>query len=143
MSTENLRYLSSEQALSDLANFRNAMAQQHGFQDNKWIAFGGSYPGNYHIGKALKSIKLKPLIANLRIKLDLSFISLNCKSWQLLYIPVSKFVNVCCGGHGLAEATCCATGLQVQSCSGRRVITYFVQHVPVVACPKSTRNRVK
>ncbi|XP_064639695.1 putative serine protease K12H4.7 isoform X2 [Lineus longissimus] len=45
MTTENLRYLSSEQALADLANFRNKMAVKLGFENNKWIAFGGSYPG--------------------------------------------------------------------------------------------------
>ena len=46
MSTENLRFLSSEQALSDLANFRNAMVSELKLQGSKWIAFGGSYPGS-------------------------------------------------------------------------------------------------
>ena len=46
MSTDNLQFLNSEQALADLANFRNAMVQEHKLGDNKWIAFGGSYPGS-------------------------------------------------------------------------------------------------
>ena len=45
MSTENLIYLSSEQALADLANFRISMTESMKLQGRKWIAFGGSYPG--------------------------------------------------------------------------------------------------
>lgn len=46
LSTANLKYLSSEQGLADLATFRVAMAKQYGLtDDNKWILFGGSYPG--------------------------------------------------------------------------------------------------
>ncbi|KAK3872567.1 hypothetical protein Pcinc_022357 [Petrolisthes cinctipes] len=45
-STENLLYLSSEQALADLATFTVAMKDKLGLDDNKWVAFGGSYPGS-------------------------------------------------------------------------------------------------
>ncbi|XP_068247154.1 putative serine protease K12H4.7 [Palaemon carinicauda] len=45
-SVENLVYLSSEQALADLAEFTVKMKEELGFTDNKWIAFGGSYPGS-------------------------------------------------------------------------------------------------
>lgn len=46
MGTDNLAYLSSEQALADLAYFRNyAMDLFNLTAENKWIAFGGSYPG--------------------------------------------------------------------------------------------------
>jgi pimeloyl-ACP methyl ester carboxylesterase len=46
MSDDNLVYLSSEQALADLAYFRVYMADKLGLSQNKWIAFGGSYPGS-------------------------------------------------------------------------------------------------
>ncbi|XP_074534899.1 thymus-specific serine protease [Halichoeres trimaculatus] len=46
LSTENLRYLSSRQALADLAHFRTVMAKDRGLTDSKWVAFGGSYPGS-------------------------------------------------------------------------------------------------
>lgn len=47
LSTSNLAYLSSEQALADLANFVTAMKIQYKLSDTqKWIAFGGSYPGS-------------------------------------------------------------------------------------------------
>jgi len=47
MSVENLKYLSSEQALADLAYFIVSMNNQHKLPPNtKWVAFGGSYPGN-------------------------------------------------------------------------------------------------
>lgn len=47
LTTENLRYLSSEQALSDAANFIKAMNEKYSLSpDVKWIAFGGSYSGS-------------------------------------------------------------------------------------------------
>ena len=46
MSVENLKYLSSEQALADLAAFSAAMSEQYALPEGtKWVAFGGSYPG--------------------------------------------------------------------------------------------------
>lgn len=44
--TAELKYLSSEQALADLANFIVAMRAEHNLVDAKWISFGGSYPGS-------------------------------------------------------------------------------------------------
>ncbi|KAF2879874.1 hypothetical protein ILUMI_26304 [Ignelater luminosus] len=47
LSTKNLQYLTSQQALADLAEFISAMNQRYGLStDAKWIAFGGSYPGS-------------------------------------------------------------------------------------------------
>ncbi|XP_062329699.1 thymus-specific serine protease [Osmerus eperlanus] len=46
LSTENLRFLSSRQALADLAHFRTVMAAGRGLDNRKWVAFGGSYPGS-------------------------------------------------------------------------------------------------
>lgn len=45
-STENLKYLNSEQALADLAYFINGMnAKYESVSISKWIVFGGSYSG--------------------------------------------------------------------------------------------------
>lgn len=46
LSTDNLRFLSSRQALADLAHFRTVMAESPGLTNRKWVAFGGSYPGS-------------------------------------------------------------------------------------------------
>lgn len=43
--TEELKYLSSEQALADLSNFIVSMNEKHNLT-GKWISFGGSYPGS-------------------------------------------------------------------------------------------------
>lgn len=46
MSLPNLRYLSSEQALADLARFHAFLSDKYGLESAKWVGFGGSYPGN-------------------------------------------------------------------------------------------------
>jgi len=47
MSTTNLVYLSSEQALADLAEFIVDIPTTLGIPTSaKWIVFGGSYPGS-------------------------------------------------------------------------------------------------
>lgn len=46
MSTENLRFLTSEQAVADAASFIQAMNKKFNFTaDQPWIIFGGSYAG--------------------------------------------------------------------------------------------------
>ncbi|XP_023237167.1 putative serine protease F56F10.1 [Centruroides sculpturatus] len=45
-SVKNLRYLTSEQALADLANFQHYVTRKYNLKGSKWIAFGGSYPGS-------------------------------------------------------------------------------------------------
>ncbi|KAJ2954280.1 hypothetical protein O0L34_g2531 [Tuta absoluta] len=47
LSVKNMSYLSSGQALSDLAYFISAMNAKYRLtSDVKWVAFGGSYPGS-------------------------------------------------------------------------------------------------
>ncbi|GMR50003.1 hypothetical protein PMAYCL1PPCAC_20198, partial [Pristionchus mayeri] len=45
MKSSSLQYLTTEQAMADLAYFINVMNKEHGFLNPKWIPFGGSYPG--------------------------------------------------------------------------------------------------
>ena len=44
-SFENLKFLSSEQALQDIANFIDFKNQQWGWPSHQWVVIGGSYPG--------------------------------------------------------------------------------------------------
>ncbi|CAF4627596.1 unnamed protein product [Rotaria sp. Silwood2] len=47
LSVDNLRYLTSEQALADLATFREYFNSKYQISEQtKWISFGGSYPGS-------------------------------------------------------------------------------------------------
>jgi len=41
-----MKYLNSNQALADIADFRTGTGRRWNVTDAKWIAFGGSYPGN-------------------------------------------------------------------------------------------------
>jgi hypothetical protein len=46
LSVKNLKYLNSQQALADLANFRQYIHARFNLTEtNKWISFGGSYAG--------------------------------------------------------------------------------------------------
>ncbi|KAF0684016.1 Aste57867_23937 [Aphanomyces stellatus] len=45
MSTANLRFLSSQQALFDLARIHAFLTGVYGLASSTWVAFGGSYPG--------------------------------------------------------------------------------------------------
>jgi serine protease 16 len=46
LKTENLKYLSSQQALADLAHFYQSISKSYNLTEkNHWISFGGSYPG--------------------------------------------------------------------------------------------------
>ena len=45
MSTENLRYLHSEQALGDLVAFYEYFSVAMNASTSPWVSFGGSYPG--------------------------------------------------------------------------------------------------
>jgi hypothetical protein len=57
---ENLQYLTIEQALADLASFRTYIHGKFSLKDsNKWVAFGGSYPG---VLAALLRLKYSNLI---------------------------------------------------------------------------------
>ncbi|CAD5235709.1 unnamed protein product [Bursaphelenchus xylophilus] len=44
-SVENLKYLTSQQALADLADFIDAQNANKTIQNPRWVVFGGSYPG--------------------------------------------------------------------------------------------------
>ncbi|KAJ0395688.1 hypothetical protein ATCC90586_007927 [Pythium insidiosum] len=46
MSLDNLRVLTSEQALADLARFHAFLTDKYGLEGVSWVGFGGSYPGN-------------------------------------------------------------------------------------------------
>lgn len=46
LSTPNMKYLTSQQALADLAQVRQFIVSKYNLtSDNKWISFGGSYSG--------------------------------------------------------------------------------------------------
>lgn len=46
MSVQNLQYLTSEQALADLATFVKQVNKDKGWTDARWIPYGGSYAGS-------------------------------------------------------------------------------------------------
>ncbi|KAJ8042072.1 Thymus-specific serine protease [Holothuria leucospilota] len=55
LTLEVLQYLSSQQALADLANFISFATQQYSLSDsNTWISIGGSYPGSLSAWMNLK-----------------------------------------------------------------------------------------
>jgi len=53
LSVKNLNWLTSQQALADIAGFITAINIQHNI-DSRWIALGGSYPGSLAAWARLK-----------------------------------------------------------------------------------------
>ena len=77
LSTDNLQYLSSSQAIDDIAAFIRGMKKKHEpNQGSKWIVFGGSYPGSLTVWLRSKYPELVyggvsssgPLLAKLNFK---------------------------------------------------------------------------
>ncbi|XP_049744804.1 putative serine protease K12H4.7 [Elephas maximus indicus] len=58
LSTPSLHYLSSRQALADIANFRTQIAEKMGLTENKWVAFGCSYAGSLAAWSRIKHPEL-------------------------------------------------------------------------------------
>ncbi|KAF0983855.1 hypothetical protein FDP41_007770 [Naegleria fowleri] len=56
LSTQNLRYLTSEQALQDLVDFRSYLIKKYNINEakTKFVSFGGSYSGNLSAWLKLK-----------------------------------------------------------------------------------------
>lgn len=102
MSTKNLRFLSSEQALADLAYFIEAKKKELQLPHNKWIVFGGSYPGSLAAWFRLKYPHLAhgavassaPLLAKINFKGSLLpyTVNLNPKFVTLLEPFISMFI---------------------------------------------------
>ncbi|GAM28530.1 hypothetical protein SAMD00019534_117060 [Acytostelium subglobosum LB1] len=46
LDTKHLKYLTTQQALADYAQFRNFIAQKYNTGSSKWVSFGGSYSGS-------------------------------------------------------------------------------------------------
>ena len=46
MSSAALKYLTTKQALADVARFIDTINKEYKFTNPRWVTFGGSYPGN-------------------------------------------------------------------------------------------------
>lgn len=57
LTTKNLKYLSTDQAIEDLAYFQKQVTKEMGLS-GQWVAVGGSYPGNLAAYYRLKHPKL-------------------------------------------------------------------------------------
>ena len=103
-STENFRYLSSEQALEDIAGFHSIISKTFSLtSSNRWITFGGSYPG------------MMAAMARLRFP-HLFFASISSSSplQVLLHLDLVFGFSVC---------VCCVTGIdniQTMDCACHR-----------------------
>ncbi|CAG2100980.1 unnamed protein product [Medioppia subpectinata] len=56
LSTQNLKYLSSEMALKDTEQFALYLTKKLSLEGNKWVVFGGSYAGNLYPNIAVGAI---------------------------------------------------------------------------------------
>jgi len=111
--TQNLKYLSSRQALEDLAHFVQTMQAQESKESETtptWISFGGSYPG-YMAGNArLKHPQLIFAAVSNSVPLDLEvdFPGYNERvGWDLMYTKIGgsqECFDIVKNGHREAVA---------------------------------------
>lgn len=109
---KNLAFLSSEQALADLANFTRTMTVQYKLPaGTKWIAFGGSYPGSLAAWMRMKYPHLihgamsasGPLLAQIDFQRECRFIRLKSnytayksnehETIMIVYPKYPEFIN--------------------------------------------------
>jgi thymus-specific serine protease len=109
VATGNLKYLSSKQALEDLAHFVQTMQQQEATA-TKWVAFGGSYPG-YMAGNArLKHPQLifAAVSSSVPLDLEVDFPGYNERvGWDLAYEKIGgsgECFDIVKNGHREAVA---------------------------------------
>jgi hypothetical protein len=108
--THNLKYLSSKQALEDLAHFVQTMQAQESNSNTKWVSFGGSYPG-YMAGNArLKHPQLifAAVSNSAPLDLEVDFPGYNERvGWDLSYEKIGgsqECFEIVKNGHREAEA---------------------------------------
>ncbi|XP_018411518.1 PREDICTED: thymus-specific serine protease-like [Nanorana parkeri] len=80
LTLEGIRFLSSQQALADLASFHLLISQKFNLtQKNTWICFGGSYPGSLSAWFRLKFPHLvyAAVASSAPVRAELNFIDYN------------------------------------------------------------------
>ncbi|XP_078517215.1 thymus-specific serine protease-like [Lissotriton helveticus] len=88
---DNLRFLSSQQALADLASFHLYVTQKYSLTpENTWICFGGSYPGSLSAWFRLKFPHLvyAAVSSSAPVRAELDFIGYNKVVSESLADPV-------------------------------------------------------
>ncbi|XP_069500482.1 thymus-specific serine protease [Ambystoma mexicanum] len=88
---DNLRFLSSQQALADLASFHLFVTQKYNLtSENTWICFGGSYPGSLSAWFRLKFPHLvyAAVASSAPVRAELNFIGYNKVVSQSISDPV-------------------------------------------------------
>ncbi|KAM4640595.1 thymus-specific serine protease [Discoglossus pictus] len=91
MTLEGLRFLSSQQALADLASFHLFISQKYSLtRRNTWICFGGSYPGSLSAWFRLKFPHLvyAAVASSAPVRAELDFTGYNKVVGQSLSDPV-------------------------------------------------------
>ncbi|KAG9470767.1 hypothetical protein GDO78_016801 [Eleutherodactylus coqui] len=91
LTLEAMRFLSSQQALADLASFHLFVSQKYNLtQKNPWISFGGSYPGSLSAWFRLKFPHLvyAAVASSAPVRAELDFTDYNKVVAQSLSDPV-------------------------------------------------------
>ncbi|XP_063793920.1 thymus-specific serine protease [Pseudophryne corroboree] len=91
LTLEAIRFLSSQQALADLASFHLFISQTYNLtQNNTWICFGGSYPGSLSAWFRMKFPHLvyAAVASSAPVRAELDFIDYNKVVAQSLSDPV-------------------------------------------------------
>ncbi|XP_074872458.1 thymus-specific serine protease [Carettochelys insculpta] len=104
LTNTSLRFLSSQQALADLASFHLFVTQKYSLGQNTWICFGGSYPGSLAAWFRLKfpHLVFAAVASSAPVRAQLDFTGYNRVVAASLSDPVVGGSAQCC--QAVAEA---------------------------------------
>ncbi|XP_030044867.1 thymus-specific serine protease, partial [Microcaecilia unicolor] len=91
LTNEGIRFLSSQQALADLASFHRFISEKYSLtRNNTWICFGGSYPGSLSAWFRLKfpHLVFAAVASSAPVRAELDFVGYNKVVAESLSDPV-------------------------------------------------------
>ncbi|XP_029475256.1 thymus-specific serine protease-like isoform X2 [Rhinatrema bivittatum] len=91
LTNEGIRFLSSQQALADLASFHRFLSEKYSLtRNNTWICFGGSYPGSLSAWFRLKfpHLVFAAVASSAPVRAELDFVGYNKVVAESLSNPV-------------------------------------------------------
>ncbi|KAK0405291.1 hypothetical protein QR680_017906 [Steinernema hermaphroditum] len=132
MTTESLKYLTTQQALADLANFIKSVNNDtsYGLKEPRWITFGGSYPGSLAAWFRSKypELTVGSVASSAPLNLKLDF-------YEYTMVMQNTIQNVSQECYDVVNKTFIALQKSTLTTSGRNTLNDFFKKPPLSMSP--------